>query len=120
VGTGHNAVFQDFDGQWWTVYHAVNRFDPYFDGAVGFTKRPVLMDALDWVNGWPTVRGGQWASDTPVQAPAAQPGWTTNYHLKLDQPDIPGQQISQLSDEFNEATLSPQWSWVRQPATSTY
>jgi arabinan endo-1,5-alpha-L-arabinosidase len=120
VGTGHNAVFQDFDGQWWTVYHAVNRFDPYFDGAVGFTKRPVLMDALDWVEGWPTARGGQWASDTPVQAPAAQPGWTTNYHLKLDQPDIPGEQISQLSDEFNEATLSPQWSWVRPPDPSSY
>jgi len=31
VGTGHNSVFQDFDGQWWTVYHAVDRDDPYFE-----------------------------------------------------------------------------------------
>ncbi len=40
VGTGHNAVFTDAAGQDWTVYHAVNRNDPYFAGAPGFTKRP--------------------------------------------------------------------------------
>lgn len=120
VGTGHNAVFQDFDGQWWTVYHAVNRFDPYFAGTTDFTKRPVLMDPVDWLDGWPTVRGGQWASDKPVQAPAAQPGWRTNYRTKLDRPDIPGAQIQDLSDEFNGSTLSPQWSWVREPMSGTY
>ena len=59
VGTGHNAVFTDFAGQDWYLYHAVDRNDPYFAGAVGFTKRPALMDPLDWVDGWPTVRGGQ-------------------------------------------------------------
>src|SRR3954453_21471123 len=90
VGTGHNAVFQDFDGQWWTVYHAVDRFDPYFADAVGFTKRPVLMDALDWVNGWPTVRGGNWASDDREPAPAAQPGWRTNYRPHVAEYDTPG------------------------------
>ena len=30
VGTGHNSVFQDFAGQWWTMYHAVDRADPFF------------------------------------------------------------------------------------------
>jgi arabinan endo-1,5-alpha-L-arabinosidase len=120
VGPGHNAVFQDFDGQWWTVYHAVDRFDSYFAGAIGFTKRPVLMDALDWVNGWPTVRGGNWASDDRQPAPAAQPSWQTNYRPHLAEYDIPGDRIDQLSDEFNGTTLSPQWSWVRQPPTSTY
>ncbi|MBA2315499.1 MAG: family 43 glycosylhydrolase, partial [Chloroflexi bacterium] len=54
VGPGHNTVFQDFDGQWWTIYHAVDVNDPYFEGEVGFTKRPILLDAIDWVNGWPT------------------------------------------------------------------
>ncbi|MFL5735317.1 MAG: family 43 glycosylhydrolase [Chloroflexia bacterium] len=120
VGTGHNAVFEDFDGQWWTVYHAVDRFDPYFAGAVGFTKRPVLMDPLDWVNGWPTVRGGLWASDSREQAPAAQPGQRTNYHTKLVRNDEPRNLIAPLSDEFNGTSLSSQWSWVRQPATGTY
>jgi len=120
VGPGHNAVFEDFDGQWWTVYHAVDRFNPYFAGAVGFTKRPVLMDPVDWANGWPTVRGGFWASDDREQAPAAQPGQHTNYHPQIAQPDQSGALIPGASDEFNESSLSPQWSWVRQPATGTY
>jgi arabinan endo-1,5-alpha-L-arabinosidase len=122
VGTGHNAVFTDFDGQDWFVYHAINRYDPYFAPPNPFqiNKRHLLMDALDWVNGWPTVRGGQWASDTPQQAPAAQPGDRTNYHLKLDQSDLPGRQIDTLSDEFNDTTLSPQWTWVRPPDPASY
>lgn len=119
VGTGHNSVFKDFDGQWWTVYHAVDRNDPYFASAVGFTKRPVLLDALDWVDGWPTVRGGLWASDKAQPAPAAQPGMQTNYEPKLFQPDEPAALNPSLSDEFN-GTLRAQWSWVRPPALGTY
>jgi arabinan endo-1,5-alpha-L-arabinosidase len=117
VGPGHNAVFQDFDGQWWTVYHAIDRNDPYFEGAPGFTRRPLMLDAIDWVGGWPTVRGGQWVSDTPQQAPAGQPGDKTNYKTKLAKDDRPGHLIKSLSDEFSSAMLSPQWSWVRQPAS---
>ncbi len=120
VGTGHNTVFRDFDGQWWTIYHAVDRFDPYFEGAIGFTKRPALLDALDWIDGWPTVRSGQWASDTPQHAPAAQPGDKTNYKTKLVKQDQPGQLIANRSDEFNGNTLSSQWSWVRPPDPATY
>ena len=119
VGTGHNSVFEDFDGQWWTVYHAVDRNDPYFAGAVGFTKRPVLMDALDWVEGWPTVRGGLWASDKAQPAPAAQPGMQTNYEPKLFQPDQPAALNYSRSDEFN-GSLGTQWSWVRPPVSGTY
>ena len=120
VGPGHNTVFQDFSGQWWTVYHAVDENDPYFEGAVGFTKRPVLLDALDWVNGWPTVRAGNWASDKPEHAPAAQPGQRTQYRPRLVQEDLPGRLLSQYSDEFSGATLSSRWEWVRQPAAGTY
>jgi len=120
VGTGHNAVFQDAAGDWWTVYHAVNRFDPYFAGAVGFTKRPALLDPVDWVNGWPTVRGGLWASDDRQPGPVAQPGGHSVYHTKLADFDTPARQITELSDEFNDTTLSPQWSWVRPPDPATY
>jgi arabinan endo-1,5-alpha-L-arabinosidase len=119
VGTGHNYVFKDFDGQWWTVYHAVDRNDPYFTGAVGFTKRPVLLDALDWVNGWPTVRGGQWASDTPQHAPAAQPGDKTSYKTKLVRDDRPGELIGYLSDNFSSTALRQGWEWVRPPDPAT-
>jgi arabinan endo-1,5-alpha-L-arabinosidase len=120
VGTGHNTVIQDLNGQYWTIYHAVDRNDPYFAGTTDFTKRPALLDALDWVDGWPTLRGGQGPSDTPQHAPAAQPGDKSQYKTKLVKADELGQLIEQYSDEFNTNTLSPQWSWVRQPASDTY
>ncbi|HEX2910252.1 MAG TPA: family 43 glycosylhydrolase [Chloroflexia bacterium] len=120
VGPGHNAVFTDFDGQDWFLYHAVDQNDPYFAGSVGFTKRPVLMDPLDWVDGWPTVRGGLWASDKPMPAPAAQPGEKDRYHTKLAKDDRTGQLVQSLTDNFNGSTLSSNWQWVRQPAPGTY
>ncbi len=120
VGTGHNSVFRDFEGQYWTVYHAVDRFDPYFEGAVGFTKRPALLDPVDWIGGWPNIRAGEWASDHSEHAPAAQPGQHSNYRPDPPEPDRPGSRINTLSDEFNGATLNPQWNWVRQPPTGTY
>lgn len=119
VGPGHNSVFEDANGQTWTVYHAVDRNDPYFDGAVGFTKRPVLMDRLDWIDGWPTVRGGLWASDSPQPAPAVQPDPKTKYQVKTPPLDQPSGLIASLSDEFN-GVLGAQWSWVRQPAPGSY
>jgi arabinan endo-1,5-alpha-L-arabinosidase len=119
VGTGHNSVFEDMKGQFWTVYHAVDRNDPYFATAVGFTKRPVLMDALDWVNDWPTVRGGLWASDSPQPVPAAQPGQKSQYMPKLATNDQPGAAVPSLSDEFN-GTQGSQWSWIREPAGGGY
>ena len=79
VGTGHNAVLTDFSGQQWIVYHAVDRNDPYYAGDVGYTKRPALMDPLDWRHGWPVVRGGRGPSDEPLPGPAAQPGERTGY-----------------------------------------
>jgi len=113
VGTGHNTVFTDFAGQWWTIYHAVDRHDPYFADAVGFTKRPAMLDPLDWVDGWPTVRGGHWASDEPMPAPAAQPGQSTAYVPAFAPPDQVGDRIGWASDEFNSRVLHPRWEWVR-------
>lgn len=120
VGPGHNAVFKDFDGQYWTVYHAVDRADPYFAGSVGFTKRPVLLDPLDWQDGWPVLRGGLGPSDSPMPAPAAQPGDKTRYHPQFAKPAKPQKLESAYSDEFNSTTLSSQWQWVRPPAAGTF
>ena len=71
VGTGHNAIVTDLAGQDWNVYHAIDRADPYLDGTDGINERPMLLDRLDWVDGWPTTRAGLWASDD------AQPGPVT-------------------------------------------
>lgn len=118
VGAGHNTVFQDFEGQYWTIYHAVDRNDPYFAGTDNFTKRPALLDALDWLDGWPLLRGGP--SDTPQHAPAAQPGAKSKYRPHRVKEDKPGHLIAAASDEFNSDALSPQWTWVRPPAPGTY
>jgi arabinan endo-1,5-alpha-L-arabinosidase len=118
VGPGHNDVFTDFDGQDWFLYHAIDRTDPYFEGEVGFTKRPVLLDPLDWLNGWPTVRAGRWASDRPQAVPAAHPGQKTNYKPRPLRPDRPGKLL--LEDTFSSTALDSAWSWVRQPDASTY
>jgi len=69
VGVGHNAITTDAAGQTWIVYHGVERNHPYFDGSPGYTMRPMLIDRLDWIEGWPLARGGQGPSDTPQTAP---------------------------------------------------
>jgi arabinan endo-1,5-alpha-L-arabinosidase len=120
IGTGHNTVFVDEGGQWWTIYHAVDVTDPYFAGTNDFTKRPALLDQLDWVDGWPIVRGGSFGSDTPQQAPAAQPGDETNATLKLAPRDLVGTPIEGVSDEFDGVSLGAGWTWVRPPAPASY
>ena len=119
VGPGHNSVFTDFAGQDWFVYHAIDRNDPYFEGAVGFTKRPFLIDVLTWKNRWPEVRNGLWASDTPQPAPAAFPGDKANAKPKQFKEDKPEDLITGLSDEF-DGGLGSQWTWVRMPAADTF
>ncbi|NMO19860.1 family 43 glycosylhydrolase [Pyxidicoccus fallax] len=120
VGPGHNTVFQDAAGQWWTIYHAVDRADPFFERATGFTKRPALLDPLDWVDGWPTVRGGAWASDGKQPGPAAREGGKSRYRPKLAQPHLPREPVAAASDLFDGDALGASWSWVRPPDASTY
>src|SRR5919112_689824 len=69
VGTGHNAVVTDLAGQDFFVYHAIDRADPYLDKPFGINERPMLLNRLDWIDGWPTVRGGRWASASLQPAP---------------------------------------------------
>ena len=120
VGTGHNTVFRDFGGQWWTVYHAVDKTHPYFATEPGFTKRPALLDPLDWVDGWPSVRSGRWASDQTRHAPAAQPGQRTAYRPSPVPVQHRGALLSANSDEFSGTALDPRWTWVRPPPPGTY
>ena len=121
VGPGHNSVFRDFGGQWWTMYHAIDLPDPYFAGRPGYTRRPVLLDPLDWANGWPTVRSGHGASTTQIPRPAAQSGQQSGYRPGLAPTDLmPGTAIVEASDELDGDSLDPPWTWVREPDAATY
>jgi arabinan endo-1,5-alpha-L-arabinosidase len=120
VGAGHNAVIRDYSGQTWIVYHAVNQYDPYYSAQVGYTKRPALIDPLDWRGGWPVVRGDRGPSASPVPGPAAQPGQRTAYHPSFVAQAKAGSRIGVKSAEFSGTTLSAKWSWIRKPDSSTY
>ncbi|GIF76100.1 family 43 glycosylhydrolase [Asanoa siamensis] len=102
IGTGHNAVVTDERGRDWFVYHAIDRGAPYLDEPFGINRRPMLVDRLDWVDGWPTVRGGRWASDPG----APDKPWSVTPKRLV------------WSDEFS-AGLSPGWSWVRPDPDAT-
>src|SRR5690348_16878945 len=69
IGTGHNGMVTDLSGQDYLVYHAIDRNEPYLDAPYGINRRPMLIDRLDWIDGWPVVRAGAGASDTPQPAP---------------------------------------------------
>src|SRR5215211_8815884 len=89
IGTGHNAIATDLAGQDYLVYHAIDRGDPYLDEPFGINERPMLLDRLDWIDGWPKVRGGAWASEDPQPAPVG---------------------TFAVGDDFNgETTLGTEW-----------
>jgi len=116
IGVGHNAVFTDFAGQDWTIYHAVDRTSPYFAGTT-HTRRPAMLDPIDWINGWPVVRGGYWASSSSRPRPAAQPGEPARYTMTQPGAISAGSLDSTRSDEFDSKALDPKWTWLRPPAS---
>ncbi|WIB67305.1 family 43 glycosylhydrolase [Curtobacterium sp. MCBD17_035] len=120
VGTGHNTVVTDFAGQDWIIYHAVDQNDPYYAGQPTYTKRPALIDPLDWVNGWPTVRGGAGPSDQREAGPVAQPGERPTYRPTLAPVTVPGRPVRAASTDFAGTSLPSSLAWTRQPDPSTY
>jgi arabinan endo-1,5-alpha-L-arabinosidase len=120
VGPGHNSVVTDTAGQDWFFYHAIDRFDPYLTqpNPLNINKRPMLLDRLDWVGGWPSVRAGRWASDTPQPAPVTPAGGTPRPPLAPVADDRPGRRLRGPSDEFNGRRLERGWRWVRGKAAT--
>jgi len=79
IGAGHNAIVTDLAGRDWIAYHAIDRADPYLDEPFGINERPMLLDRLDWVDGWPAVRAGRGPSDQAQRAPATSGRWVTSF-----------------------------------------
>ncbi len=67
TGTGHSTQATDAAGQDWLIYHGIDRRRPTP------LIRSMYADRLDWIDGWPVVRGGLFASEgvTPGPTPAA-------------------------------------------------
>ncbi len=66
VGPGHNSVVQDDAGTDWLVYHAIDPEQP--TAMSGAQRRPLMLDEITWVDGWPTI-----ADDTPSSEPRKAP-----------------------------------------------
>lgn len=118
VGPGHNAVVTDANGQDWMMYHAIDTDRPYF--ANGWTRRPLLMDPIDWVDGWPSVRNGVGPSDGVMRSPALAGVPTDPYTIEPSTQDLPGELLFEFSDEFEGDRLSDRWSWLRQPLGTSF
>ncbi|AVH55083.1 MULTISPECIES: family 43 glycosylhydrolase [Streptomyces] len=73
AGPGHNALQTDLSGQDWLVYHGIPATDPDLDRFPGLdrqlSRRPMLIDRLDWIDGWPVVRAGAGPSEGVQRAP---------------------------------------------------
>jgi beta-xylosidase len=70
VGVGHHAVISDGAGADFVVYHGIDRTEPWLNAPFGINRRPMLVDRLDWVDGWPRTRAGAGPSDTEQPGPS--------------------------------------------------
>jgi arabinan endo-1,5-alpha-L-arabinosidase len=127
IGTGHNSMATDDRGQHWIVYHAIDRNVPYLTGTDGINRRPMLVDRIDWVHGWPVVRYGCGPSDSVQRGPAVRTGKaatapeSANRHVDCLEALAsigPGRLVRAASDEFNGSTLAPGWQLLRSPAVT--
>lgn len=119
VGTGHNSIATDATGQDWLVYHAIDRHEPYLDEPFGINRRPMLIDRLDWIDGWPTVRRGAGASDGPQRAPVTRREHGDDRSRETAVAAAPERPLGRpdpaYGDEFDGEHLEDDWSWVRTP-----
>ena len=57
VGPGHNGeIISDDNGRYFILYHAVEVTNPFLPG--GATRRPLMLDEITWVDGWPIINYG--------------------------------------------------------------
>ncbi|MFI6830990.1 family 43 glycosylhydrolase [Kribbella sp. NPDC050241] len=84
IGPGHHAFITDAAGQDHIVYHAIDRGTPWLTNPLGVNRRPMLIDRIDWIDGWPRTRAGLGPSEGPVPAP------TTGSGLGIDSTDPAG------------------------------
>lgn len=109
VGVGHNTVFPDAAGQWWTIYHGIDVNEPFFSARDKLTRRLALLDRIDWVDGWPVARGA------PSDEPRAAPAVVADAHPRaVDVAPVAVEHARPLwTDTFRGPKLDERWTWER-------
>lgn len=80
IGAGHHAILTDTAGQTFIAYHAIDRKEPWLSEPFGINRRPLLLDRLDWINGWPRVRAGAGPSEGRQPLPVTGSGLRITAH----------------------------------------
>jgi arabinan endo-1,5-alpha-L-arabinosidase len=109
LGPGHNSTFTDSSGQDWMLYHAVDSNKPTLAGA--WTRRPAMIDPIDWSTGWPSVRAGSGPSDQLEPAPAT----VSSSPVLPENPaaqEFMGPLLPRYTDEFDAGRRTVRWSWT--------
>lgn len=66
VGPGHNAeIITDDEGTDWFIYHAIDIDKPYLPNDA--TRRPLMIDRIEWVEGWPKIENNRPNSEVQPQ-----------------------------------------------------
>jgi arabinan endo-1,5-alpha-L-arabinosidase len=112
VGVGHNTVFTDAAGQWWTIYHGIDVHEPFFSAKDDLTRRLVLLDRIDWIGGWPVAGGGRAPSDEKMAGPVVREGAQPEAHPLAVQP-APARGRRLWRDAFKGRAFDPRWTWLR-------
>jgi beta-xylosidase len=93
IGAGHHAIATDHAGRDFVVYHALDRNEPWLTEPVQdvtkplpINRRPMLIDRIDWIDGWPRTRAGAGPSDSPQPAPVTG----TDLGIRSDKPAARG------------------------------
>lgn len=78
VGPGHNAeIFTDDEGHDFILYHAVDIVSGEGDGTLApgstATRRPLMLDEVTWVDGWPVINAGTDMEGYPSTSPKNSP-----------------------------------------------
>lgn len=77
VGPGHNGeIIQDDKGRSFILYHAINVLKPLLPG--GATRRPLMLDEITWVDGWPIINYGKENQGKPSKDLKESPYFATN------------------------------------------
>lgn len=79
IAPGHNAIVTDARGDDWIVYHAVDaRRVRSKDSDEVNTRRVMLIDRIEWIDGWPRV-----ANASPSSGPRPAPRMTPTRRYSL-------------------------------------